>query len=103
MGLLGYPCKSQLIIFKAQKSLAIISDWVIYIQTVKAISEFQMVAQTVDPAMKPMKKRRRMTEPTRPREPMMRVPVFREMHAQQFGSFPRATIFQQMFASFFVG
>ena len=52
-----------------------------------------MVAQTVDPAMKPMKKRRRMTEPTRPREPMMRVPVFREAHAQQFRSFGRATIF----------
>ena len=53
--------------------------------------------------MKPMEVRMRMTEVTRPREPMMRVPVFREMHAQQFGSFPRATIFQQMFASFFVG
>ena len=47
-------------------------------------------------AMKPMEARVRMTEATKLREPMMRVPVFREMHAQQFGSFRRATIFQQI-------
>ena len=33
-----------------------------------------------------------MTEATRLREPMMRVPVFKEAHEQQFGSFGRATI-----------
>ena len=43
--------------------------------------------------MKPMEARMRMTEVTRPREPMMRVPVFREAHAQQLRSFGRATIF----------
>ena len=43
--------------------------------------------------MKVMETRRRITEVTTPREPMMRVPVFREAHAQQFRSFGRATIF----------
>ena len=43
--------------------------------------------------MKLMETRRRMTEETTPREPMMRVPVFRVAHAQQFRSFGRATIF----------
>ena len=56
---------------------------------------FQMVALTSDPAMKPMEARMPMTEATRLREPMMRVPVFREAHAQQFGSFGRATIFDK--------
>ena len=54
---------------------------------------FQMVALTSDPAMQPMETRMPMTEATRLREPMIRVPVFREAHAQQFGSFGRATIF----------
>ena len=58
---------------------------------------FQMVALTSDPAMQPiaMETRMPMTEATRLREPMMRVPVFREAHAQQFGSFGRATIFDK--------
>ena len=43
--------------------------------------------------MKPMEAKRRMMEETTPREPMTRVPVFREAHAQQFRSFGRATIF----------
>ena len=43
--------------------------------------------------MKPMEVRMPMKEATRLREPMMRVPVFREMQAQQFGSFGRETIF----------
>merc|ERR1719264_374764 len=46
-----------------------------------------------DPAMKPMEANRRIMEETTPREPMTRVPVFREAHAQQLRSFGRATIF----------
>merc|ERR1719222_1321548 len=46
-----------------------------------------------DPAMKPMEAKRRIMEETTPREPMTRVPVFREAHAQQLRSFGRATIF----------
>ena len=42
--------------------------------------------------METMETERRMMEATRPREPMMRVPVFREMQAQQFASFGRETI-----------
>ena len=40
--------------------------------------------------MTKMEKTRRMMEATRSRAPMMRVPVCREAHPQQFG---RATIF----------
>ena len=43
--------------------------------------------------MKLMETRRNMTEETTPREPMMRVPVFREMHRQQFRSFGKEHIF----------
>ena len=43
--------------------------------------------------METMETERRMTEATRPSEPMMRVPVFREMHTQQFRSFGKAHIF----------
>ena len=46
--------------------------------------------------MQPMETRMPMTEATRLREPMMRVPVFREAHAQQFGSFGRATILKNI-------
>ena len=46
-----------------------------------------------DNDMKPKEARMRMTQKTRLRAPMMRVPVFREMHEQQFGSFGRETIF----------
>ena len=46
-----------------------------------------------DPDMQPKETRQRMTQKTRLRAPMMRVPVFREMHEQQFGSFGRETIF----------
>ena len=42
--------------------------------------------------MKPMEAKKKMMEATRLREPMMRVPVFREAHAQQLRSFGRATI-----------
>ena len=56
-------------------------------------TQCQIVALTSDPAMKPIEARMPMTEATRLREPMIRVPVFREAHAQQFGSFGRATIF----------
>ena len=59
----------------------------------KKIRQSLSELRTVDPAMKVMETRRRMTEVTTPREPMMRVPVFREAHAQQFRSFGRATIF----------
>ena len=45
--------------------------------------------------MKPMDARMPMTEATRLSEPMIRVPVFKEAHEQQFGSFGRATIFQK--------
>jgi len=46
-----------------------------------------------DPAKNPMEAKRRIMEETTPREPMTRVPVFREAHAQQLRSFGRATIF----------
>ena len=39
--------------------------------------------------MKPKEAMMRMTQKTRLRAPMMRVPVFREVHEQQFGSFGR--------------
>ena len=55
----------------------------------------KVIARTVDPAMNPMDARMPMTEATRLREPMIRVPVFNEAHAQQFGSFGKATIFQK--------
>ena len=51
-----------------------------------------MVALTSDPAMRLIEMRMRTTLPTRLRAPMMRVPVFREAQAQQFGSFGRETI-----------
>ena len=38
-----------------------------------------MVALTGDPSIKPMEAKMQMTEATRLREPMMRVPVFREV------------------------
>ena len=41
----------------------------------------------------PMEARMPMKEATRLREPMMRVPVFREVQPQKFLSFGRATIF----------
>ena len=58
-----------------------------------AVFQFQKAALTCDPAMKPMEANRRIMEETTPREPMTRVPVFREAHAQQLRSFGRATIF----------
>ena len=47
--------------------------------------------------MKPMEVRMPMKEVTRLREPMMRVPVFREAHPKLFGSFGTATIFVKTF------
>ena len=52
--------------------------------------------------MKPKEARMRMTQKTRLRAPMMRVPVFREMHAQQFGSFGRQGSIGQGGAGIFV-
>ena len=51
-----------------------------------------MFALTFVPAITPIEMRMRMTEPTTLREPMMRVPVFREANAQKFASFGRETI-----------
>jgi len=41
----------------------------------------------------------KMREPMRLRKPMMRVPVFREMQAQQFASFGRETILGRKISS----
>ena len=57
------------------------------------VAVFEMVALTVDAAMKTMEVRMLKAEATRLRAPMMRVPVFREAHAQQVVSFGRETIF----------
>ena len=44
---------------------------------------------TVDVAMNPIEVIMPMTEATRLREPMTRVPVFKELHAQQLDNFGR--------------
>ena len=43
-------------------------------------------------AMVPIEARMQMTQATRLSLPMIRVPVFKEMHAQQFDSFGRLTM-----------
>jgi len=43
-------------------------------------------------AMVPIEAMMQMTKATRLRAPMIRVPVFKEMHAQQFDSFGRLTM-----------
>ena len=47
---------------------------------------------TFNPAMTTIEAMMKMTEATRLREPMIRVPVFKEMYAQQFDSFGRLTM-----------
>ena len=49
-------------------------------------------APAFDPAMAPIEAMMKMTQATRLRAPMIRVPVFKEMHAQQFDSFGRLTM-----------
>ena len=66
------------------------------------VAVFEMVALTADAAMKTMEVRMLKAEATRLRAPMMRVPVFREMHAQQFGSFGRQGRIGQGGAGIFV-
>ena len=55
-----------------------------------------MFPLTADLAIRSIETRIRMTELTRLRAPMMRVPVFRVTHAQQFASFGRETILATM-------
>ena len=43
-------------------------------------------------AMVPIEAMMKMTQAFRSRTPMIRVPVFKEMHAQQFDSFGRLTM-----------
>ena len=51
-----------------------------------------MFLLTSVPAIRAIETGMKMREPMRLRKPMMRVPVFREMQAQQFASFGRETI-----------
>ena len=100
---------SQFIIFKAQKvnPLQLFLN-VSYMKTVCQqfrpshatqlyVAQLQILTVALEfgkfAIMKLMEARMPMKEATRLREPMMRVPVFREAHAQQFRSFGRATIF----------
>ena len=59
------------------------------------LTNCKKIGLTVDPAMKPIAMRKPMTENTRFKLPMISVPVFKEAHAQQFGTFGRVTIVQK--------